>query len=277
MDAKGHLSEQGTIEEWWKSPSLYKIVYASPSYKSTELQTAAGLYRTRDQPSAPYLLDSVLQQVVHPLAESEVKDGVPDLRRETFGKVQLDCIMITQPIKNVAYPPLGLFPTYCLDRDRDSLRASYNFGTQMVLRNSIGKFQNHLVTVDQKLIQNTVEAISAHIDDLRTAAITEAELTPSADMERIDGQAATVASGVVQGYAMSQPRPVYPERAKRNHVSGTVLIGVIIGTDGRIHSMKLLKVPDPDLAIAAITAVRQWTYRPYMSMAFRLRFRLRSP
>jgi protein TonB len=28
--------------------------------------------------------------------------------------------------------------------------------------------------------------------------------------------------------------------------------------------MKLISTPDPDLAIAALAAVRQWTYKPYL-------------
>lgn len=37
-----------------------------------------------------------------------------------------------------------------------------------------------------------------------------------------------------------------------------------IGQDGHIHSLKLVKLVDSDLAIAALTAVRNWTYKPYL-------------
>ena len=47
FDAKGKPAEQGTIEEWWHSPSSYKTVYTSPSYTATEIETPDGLYRTK--------------------------------------------------------------------------------------------------------------------------------------------------------------------------------------------------------------------------------------
>jgi hypothetical protein len=62
-------------------------------------------------------------------SEREIAESRPDLRKETMGKVPMDCIMLGQPIKNVAYAPLGLFPKYCFDHDKDSLRVSYKFGS----------------------------------------------------------------------------------------------------------------------------------------------------
>jgi TonB family protein len=261
MDAKGHPSEEGTIEEWWKSPSTYKIVFSSPSYSSTEIHTQDGIYR--DTPSAPYLLDLVLQQVVHPLNEEEMRNGTPDLQKHDFGKVPLDCIMIAQPIKNHASPPLGLFPTFCLERDNDVLRASYNFGSEEVIRNHIGAFQKRMVPMDQIVRSDTQTAITAHVDELRGVALTDSDFTVT-NLPKVDTDATDVPRSVMQGRAIRQPRPVYPDRAKYSHVSGTVLLGARIGTDGRIHSLKFISIPDADLGIAAVAAVRQWTYQPYL-------------
>jgi hypothetical protein len=82
FDAKGEAAETGTVEEWWKSPSLHKTVYTSPSYTSTEVQTADGLYRSKDASSPPDLLSLILQQVVHPISEKEIADAKPDLRKQ---------------------------------------------------------------------------------------------------------------------------------------------------------------------------------------------------
>jgi TonB family protein len=118
--------------------------------------------------------------------------------------------------------------------------------------------------VDQAIKLNSVNAITAHVDELRGVALTENDFALSSDLLKVDNDSIKVASGVMQGIALTQPRPEYPERARLNRISGTVLLGARIGTDGRIHALKLLKVPDPDLAIAAVTAVRQWTYKPYL-------------
>jgi TonB family protein len=47
-------------------------------------------------------------------------------------------------------------------------------------------------------------------------------------------------------------------------VSGTVRLGAIIGSDGKIRSLKFASIPDADLGIAAVAAVRHWRYQPYL-------------
>jgi TonB family protein len=263
FDAKGKPAEQGTIEEWWRSPSSFKTVYTSPSYTATEIETPDGLYRTKGASSPPYLLALVLRQLVHPLLYEDIAEITPDLRKETFGKIPLDCIMLSQPIKHVPFPPFGLFPTYRFDRDGDTLRASFNFGTEVIVHNNIGKFQQRMVSTSETVSVNSVDAISAHIDTLRTQPLSDNELAPSTDLEKEDSNPTKVASGVMAGLILSQAKPIYPERAKANHATGSVLMRARIGKDGHIHTLKLVSVPDPDLAIAAIAAVRQWTYKPY--------------
>ena len=265
FDSKGHPTEQGTIEEWWKSPALHKTVYTSPSYTSTEIQTQDGLFRSKGSSSAPYLLDLVLQQIVHPMPEEkDITNAKPNMRKETISKLPMDCIMLSQEIKRVPYSPLGLFPTYCFDHDADTLRISYDFGSQMTVLNRIGSFQQHHVAIDQTISVNDVTVVTGHINVLQGITLQEADFVPSADLEKAGLDPLKVSSGVIGGLAVSQPKPVYPESARVGHVSGTVMLGAIIGRDGRVHSLKLLTTPDPDLAIAAIAAVRQWRYKPYL-------------
>jgi hypothetical protein len=260
MDSKGHPSEQGSIEQWWKSPSVHKIVFTSPSYSSIEIQTEQALYRTKDAASSPYLLTTILQEIVHPLVEEDLKDGIPELRKRDSGKVPLDCIMISQPVEDASRLPLGLFPTYCFDQNKDVLRASYNFGSQTVLRNNIGAFQKRMLPLNVVVMFNKTVAITAHVEDLRTTPLAVDQFDTTG-LQQLGGNAPEVAPGVIAGYAIDQPQPVLPKYAR---VSGTVRFKARIGTDGRIHALKLTSFPDPDLAIASIAAVRQWIYKPYL-------------
>jgi protein TonB len=55
--------------------------------------------------------------------------------------------------------------------------------------------------------------------------------------------------------------PVYPEIARRNRVEGIVLIQAIIGPDGEVRDVRVLR----SVALldqAALEAVRQWRYTP---------------
>src|SRR5207244_2016336 len=72
-----------------------------------------------------------------------------------------------------------------------------------------------------------------------------------------------VSQGVTQGMAVSKVPPIYPPDAKAARIQGSVVIGVIIGKDGNIQSEHLVS-GHPLLAPAAMDAVKQWKYRPYI-------------
>jgi protein TonB len=55
-------------------------------------------------------------------------------------------------------------------------------------------------------------------------------------------------------------KPEYPEHLKSAKVGGVVLIEAVIGTDGTIQDVQVENAPDPDLASAAVDAVRQWQF-----------------
>ena len=55
--------------------------------------------------------------------------------------------------------------------------------------------------------------------------------------------------------------PIYPQLAKQMRVSGVVELLGVLGTDGRIHELKVLR-GHPLLVGAALDAVRQWVYAP---------------
>ena len=55
--------------------------------------------------------------------------------------------------------------------------------------------------------------------------------------------------------------PVYPPEAQKRGIEGTVKLHAVIGADGTIQSLEPRSGPEP-LIQAAMTAVRQWKYRP---------------
>ncbi|MBZ5727645.1 MAG: TonB family protein [Acidobacteriia bacterium] len=70
-----------------------------------------------------------------------------------------------------------------------------------------------------------------------------------------------VGSNVEQANLVSQVPPVYPELAKQARIQGTVSLSAVIGKDGRVAELKVLK-GHPLMIQAAMDAVRQWVYRP---------------
>jgi TonB family protein len=72
-----------------------------------------------------------------------------------------------------------------------------------------------------------------------------------------------IASGVTQGLLVRKVAPVYPLEAKQNRIQGTVFLAAVIGKDGRVENLRVLSGPK-ELVDAAVGAVQQWRYRPYV-------------
>jgi periplasmic protein TonB len=72
-----------------------------------------------------------------------------------------------------------------------------------------------------------------------------------------------VSAGVSEGYLFHRVDPVYPRMALLTGTSGEVRLHAIISKDGVIESLTLIS-GHPLLAKAAMDAVQQWRYRPYL-------------
>ncbi len=70
-----------------------------------------------------------------------------------------------------------------------------------------------------------------------------------------------VGGNVMEASVIRKVLPVYPQIAKTAHISGTVVLHAIIGTDGTVQDLQYVSGP-PLLMRAALDAVRQWRYRP---------------
>ncbi|MGA9668025.1 MAG: TonB family protein [Terracidiphilus sp.] len=73
----------------------------------------------------------------------------------------------------------------------------------------------------------------------------------------------TISSGVAQGMLLQKSSPVYPPIAKTARVSGTVVLQATISKYGQIENLRVLSGP-PMLQKAAVDAVRNWKYKPYL-------------
>ncbi len=65
------------------------------------------------------------------------------------------------------------------------------------------------------------------------------------------------------GLLIQRIQPIYPRLAIAAHIEGTVILAAVINTQGRITQLRAVS-GHPMLVPAAIDAVRQWRYRPYV-------------
>ena len=75
------------------------------------------------------------------------------------------------------------------------------------------------------------------------------------------GVGIAVHGSVEQAKLVQQVRPVYPPEAKQAGISGVVRLAVVIGADGKVRNIQVMN-GEPQLAAAAMEAVRQWVWQP---------------
>jgi len=76
-------------------------------------------------------------------------------------------------------------------------------------------------------------------------------------------QRVRISQGVTKGMLIHQVQPAYPMLAKSARIQGDVVLKAIISKEGQIEDLQLVS-GHPMLVPAAIEAVKQWRYRPYL-------------
>lgn len=70
-------------------------------------------------------------------------------------------------------------------------------------------------------------------------------------------------SNMLEGSLIRRVQPIYPPLARAARIQGSVVLGAVIGKDGSMENLKLIS-GHPMLVQAAVQAVSQWRYRPYI-------------
>jgi TonB family protein len=115
--------------------------------------------------------------------------------------------------------------------------------------------------IDERLAQ-AEKAATATDESGQTAYTGDTPTTANASMTG-EAQRLRIDSGVSEGLLISQVPPVYPPLARQARIQGTVVLEAVIGKDGGIESLSLVS-GHPMLIPAAMDAVKQWRYRPYL-------------
>jgi len=87
--------------------------------------------------------------------------------------------------------------------------------------------------------------------------------TPTVAPKIATPQRVRVSAGVTSGLLIRRVQPNYPPLARQARISGKVILQAQISKDGNIENLQLIS-GHPMLAPAAIEAVKQWKYKPYL-------------
>jgi periplasmic protein TonB len=86
---------------------------------------------------------------------------------------------------------------------------------------------------------------------------------PMADLKIVTPRLVRVSQGVTAGLLTRKVQPTYPPLARQARIQGVVVLQAEISKDGAIQNLFLIS-GHPMLVPAAIEAVKQWRYRPYI-------------
>jgi protein TonB len=106
--------------------------------------------------------------------------------------------------------------------------------------------------------------MTVHLDSIESmTTINEPIFLPPADAAPPKPRKITISAAVMQGSLVRTVAPEYPPIAKDAHVTGTVVLEAVISKAGKIENLRVISGPAM-LQRAALDAVKQWVYRPYL-------------
>jgi TonB family protein len=266
-DNSGKTTDQGSIEEFWAASQKWKLIYVRAGSTHTIYGTDHGNLEAGSPAMVSPLLREVSKSWLTPTPKEAQLEGF-DLssRPVEMGAIKLNCVF---PRSQEAASADGLM--YCFIGSNPTLRMSVGDvdtprGGTIVMRRVFNKsisFQGRYVASSLNIHSSYGGSINAHIESLDLLpSVDEAEFTPPPDA-KAPPKIVSIAASVAQGYLLYHVTPEYPSAARDARMSGLVVIEAVIAKDGRIRDAKVISGAKIFQG-AALAAIRQWTYRPYL-------------
>jgi TonB family protein len=265
FDNDGKETARGTYEEFWSGPRRYKIVYTAGTFSQTAVRTDDSLSLSGSSDAPPEFLvqgsNELFAPIPVPLPIADASKDKVERSSRILGSVKLDCLSLK--FYHTSFGDLN-GPSYCLSSGSSALRTRLAHGGLLqILYNSISSFNGHFVAQDIQAFWNGKKHLTVQITQFSNLSTTGApETTIPADAmpapDKMEISALTAGDLVLR----SVP-PNYPVEAKMQGVQGTVVLHAHVDKTGQISNVVPVSGP-PLLIDAAVQAVSQWKYQPYI-------------
>lgn len=264
-DKKGRPEYEGTYEEWWASPTIYKLSFTSPKSTRTDYANGTTLFRdgSPEWQSGPEL--SLRASLVDPLLDASMLGQFKlESRNVDVGKVRLPCVALTYPLRSNIQVPGDFYPAACFEATMPVLRL-YSDGPFRTLYDRDVLFQGHYVPRQIQVFMSGRLVADMNVDLIETLKDSPDSITaaPSSALP-VDLTKITFKEGMGSRWPIlfKKAFPVYPDDAKSRRIQGSVNLRATIGPDGSVQDLQTIDGPGM-LRQAAIDAVRQWLYKPF--------------
>jgi len=260
FDDKGHSRDSGAYEELWVSDKKYKRSYASPTFAQTDFATDHGLYRSGNQ-NWPGPEETTLRlEIIEPVPVALNFTGFRlESNHRSVDKVNLQCVTLKADWIFLSSD------VYCFQPDKPILRfANAPGGRNVTVYNNIFTFQGQFLARDIRVLNAGKPRLVLHIDSIEEAPqVNDSDLMPPPDAVRIPSGKVVMPEKTMTALLLRQVLPHYPENAKADRITGTVVLHITIGKDGRVTNAQAISGPN-ELRKASIDAVLKWEYRPFL-------------
>lgn len=232
----------------WNGPDQWREEIVFPGFDEIRVGGAGTVAEKRSLDFVPlriYQLQRVLAYGREGLAlRSDEK--VAHVRSRKVNGTEATCVQLTSR---------GSAREICVDRSSGALIRDRPFVDKGFAPIGTIFFPHSLSYVEE---DNTVA--EAEITELTMGAPLPAALfeLPAGAVSKPDCLNPTV------GRLINKVDPRYPIPERLTRTEGTVAIYAVIGTDGSMHNLQVVSSVSPGLDQAALDAVEQWRYEPFM-------------
>ena len=287
LDDEGKPGSEGKVEFWW-SAQTYRITWTKSGTVSSEWHTSDGKTLTEVTgagiSSMEHRLSSAVFFTYPKIQEYETGNWRLKLATLNTSGSTFFCaaVVSAQSEANFRGDSLdGVGTAYCFNGQAPVLLFTLMNHTIVNIYSEIQSFQNHNVARHIDIAYTGTKKLAADMAEYQEITADDAAFTPSPEAKELGVESRRISilpgppvnaapgtlyisSDIASRMLLEKVSPIYPPDAQAAHAAGTVLIKAQIGKDGKIEDAEVVSSPHPSLSTAALDAVRQWRYRPYV-------------
>jgi bla regulator protein blaR1 len=157
--------------------------------------------------------------------------------------------------------------------DKTGLKESYNFNLQWAAAAEQSAAQRASVDNPAPASADAAQSLSTALEQqLGLQLVPQTQPMPVVVIDHIEKPAGeqsqlsppdSVSEEAMNQLIVKKVPPVYPEPALQAHIEGAVVLNATIGKQGDVENLQVVS-GHPQLVPAAIEAVKQWKYQPYL-------------
>lgn len=265
FDESGNPAQQGKYDFWWEKPDVYRSTWSRDGVTQTEWHTADGKSLRKSSGERLFYFEHALQDLLlRPIPDpSTLEQGGMEIKSSQLdvNGFKLPCAEVKPGSRSKGLPSLvslGQAEDYCFEASKPVLRIEQVFSAIYVQFNELSVRQGRILPRDITIADRRHKFLSLKVETI-------GDVGDAAGMEPPSDAVPCLSSDkpVIQKL-IDKVAPIYPPGAKMERISGTVILDVMIGKDGKVGDMRVLSTPSPMLVPASKYAVSQWRYSPYL-------------